>query len=677
MPITIALAGNPNCGKTTVFNELTLSRQHVGNWPGVTVDRKEGTYHKNKDLTILDLPGTYSLSPYSAEEIIARDYIVEQRPDCVIDVLDGTMLERNLYLALQIMETGVPTVLAINMMDEVEGQGTIIDFDQIESTFGVRAVPLWARQGKGFDLLMDAVQDTIASKRFPKKLGVYTFSEKMDEETLADRRYSFITDLVAKTVEKGDQGDLQKMSLTDRLDKVLTHRVLALPLFALVMYVMFAATFSENFLFIKGLPSPGIALATLVENLWAFATGLVSTLLVSLNAAHWAQSLVVDGVLGGLGAVLGFLPLILVLYLLMSFLEDSGYMARIAFVMDRMFRKFGLSGRSFIPLLMGFGCSVPAIMATRTLESEKDRRITTILCGFMPCGAKLPIFIMFVSAFFSDGNKTLVLFFIYMLSLGVSVVVSLLMHRIAYKGQVSNFLMELPQYRLPTLRSVGIHGYEKVKGFIQKAGTVILAATILIWALSNLNLASFTGENQREHGTILSPMEDSFLASAGKAVAPVFKPAGFGSWRPTVGIATGWIAKEMVVVTLAQLYSEDVSEEYLSTYFSQYDAEALAALGFEAGLYDPETAFSIYSGTILMEGSDKNALPHLRADIPNKQSALAYMAFNLLCMPCFAAVGAMKRELKSWKRTGEAVALQMGVAYVVAFLINLVGTLLF
>ncbi|MDD3057420.1 MAG: ferrous iron transport protein B [Sphaerochaeta sp.] len=676
MSTTIALAGNPNSGKTTVFNALTGSRQHVGNWPGVTVDKKEGIYTKDASFSVLDLPGTYSLNPYSAEEIITRTYIVEEKPACVIDVLDGTSLERNLYLALQILETGIPTVLAINMMDEVREKGESIDCKRLEAELGVAVVPLEARKGKGLDELMHEVRHTISTNRRPKKIPLYSLSGSVDEDTLADRRYSFITGLVEQAVvrSKGESGAVQE-NRSDKLDKILTHRFFALPVFALVMYLLFAATFSENFLFIPGLSSPGVALATLVEFLWGAITDFTASLLLSLGAADWAYSLVVDGVLEGLGAIIGFLPLILVLYLLMSFLEDSGYMARVAFVMDRIFRRFGLSGRSFIPLLMGFGCSVPAIMATRTLDSEKDRRITTLLCGFMPCGAKLPIFIMFVSLFFADGNKTVVLFFLYLLSLAVSILVSLVINRIAYKGQVSNFLMELPQYRLPTLRSVWIHGYEKVKGFVQKAGTVILAATILIWALSNFSLSSFTAEHRLEQGTVLSDMDDSLLASVGKAVAPIFKPLGFGAWRPTVGIATGWVAKEMVVVTLAQLYSEDVNDVYLQQYFSAMEADELGALGFEGGIYDSEAAFDIYAESILMEGSDEKALGSIRTDIPNKGAALAYMAFNLLCMPCFAAVGAMKRELKSWKRTTGAVAIQMGTAYVVALLINLLGLL--
>lgn len=675
MPITIALAGNPNSGKTTVFNALTGSRQHVGNWPGVTVDKKEGQYRKDKNLTILDLPGTYSLSPYSAEEIITRTYIVEEKSACIIDVLDGTSLERNLYLALQIMETQAPTVLAVNMMDEVAARGDVIDFARLEAELGVAVVPIEARNNKGLDVLMEAVYRTIEQKRKPKHLEIYSLAGKVDEDTLADRRYAYIQSLMETCVKKTGVQGVRSESVSDKLDKVLTHRFFALPVFALVMYMLFAMTFSENFLFIPGLPSPGIALAALVETVWGGLTDVVSVFLENAGASDWAYSLVVDGVLEGIGAIFGFLPLILVLYLLMSFLEDSGYMARVAFVMDRIFRRFGLSGRSFIPLLMGFGCSVPAIMATRTLDSEKDRRITTLLCGFMPCGAKLPIFIMFVSVFFAEGNKTLVLFFLYALSLSVSIVVSLIINRIAYRGQVSNFLMELPQYRLPKLRSVWIHGYEKVKGFVQKAGTVILAATILIWVLSNFNVQSFTGQNRLERGTVLSEMDNSFLASVGKTVAPVFKPTGFGAWRPTVGIATGWIAKEMVVVTLAQLYSEDVSEAYLEQYFASMDADALAELGFSDGIYSPDEAFDIYTEAVLMEGGDEHALSTIHADIPTKQAALAYMAFNLLCMPCFAAVGAMKRELKSWRRTASAVGIQMATAYIVALLINLIGSL--
>ncbi len=441
------------------------------------------------------------------------------------------------------------------------------------------------------------------------------------------------------------------------------------------MYLLFACTNSENFLFL-GIPSPGIWLAGLVESLWGGLTEAIEGLLGS--ASPWVYSLVIDGIMAGLGAILGFIPLVLVLYLLISFLEDCGYMARIAFVLDRIFRRFGLSGRSFIPLLQGFGCSVPAVMATRTLESEKDRKITAILAGFMPCGAKLPIFALFVSTLFADSNQTLVTYSVYIFSIVMAILVSLLLNKFVYKDGASNFIMELPQYRVPTLKSVLIHGWEKVKGFAVKAGTVIFVSTVLIWFLAGFNMDSFNGRNaaENEDGSIMCEMNDSFMASIGNVIAPVFKPLGFGEWRPAVGVVTGWIAKENVVVTFAQLYEEDVTEEYLEEYFSQYAPEELEELGFEGGVYDAEAAADIYSEGVLFEGGDENALPHMKDDIKTKAAAYAYMVFNLLCMPCFAAVGAMKRELKTWKETGKAVGIQMATAYIAALLVNIVGGLL-
>ena len=691
MSYTIALAGNPNCGKTSLFNELTGSKQHVGNWPGVTVDKKEGTYKKDSQFMILDLPGTYSLSPYSAEEVIARDYIVNEKPDCVINIIDSTCIERNLYLSLQIMETGVPTVLALNMMDEVEKRGIKIDAEGLAKTLGVTVVPIIARSGKGIPELMAAVADTIKTGKKPAELELYKKAREADlkeasdsydpEEVKADLRYTFIGELSSKYVVKPLDEFVGTETTSDKMDKILTNRWLALPIFALVVYLIFACTFSENFLFVPGLASPGVWLAGIVEGVWGWLTDLVAGGLEAAGAADWAMGLVVDGILGGIGAVLGFLPLVLVLYVLMSFLEDSGYMARVAFVMDRIFRRFGLSGRSFIPLLMGFGCGVPAIMASRTLESEKDRKITTIITAFMPCGAKLPIFAMFVATFFTDVNQTLVLFSIYMVSIVTAIVVSLILNTVVYKSAVSNFLMELPQYRLPTLKSVAIHCGEKLKGFAEKAGSVILVSTIVLWLLSNFNLGSFNGTNREaaiaagEEPTIMCQMNDSFLASIGGVIAPVFKPLGFGEWRPAVGVVTGWIAKEMVVVTFSQLYQEDVNPEYLESYFGGFAPEELEELGFEGGVYDQDTAVTVYSETILFEGADENALPTVKEDIKTPQAAYAYMIFNLLCMPCFAAVGAMKRELKTWKSTGGAIAIQMVTAYLVSLLINLIGGL--
>ncbi len=731
MSYMIALAGNPNCGKTTLFNELTGARQHVGNWPGVTVDKKEGVYRKNKQISVLDLPGTYSLSPYSAEEIIARDYIVKERPDAVINILDGTSIERNLYLTLQIMETRIPMIVAINMMDEVEAKGDRIDCVKLGKLLGVPVVPIVARNGKGVDDLMKAAVKVAEDKQLTNRPDIYDSQikdiieevskslkiakeeesywkalklveadevvfEELEEDKktkikliienaekskdtdleakIADLRYQYITKLVKEAVKKSNVGHVETKS--DKFDKLLTNRFLAIPVFAVVMYILFAFTFSENFLFIEGLPSPGVWLAGLAETGWGALTALLEGVLT--DASPWVYSLVIDGIMGGIGAVIGFIPLVLVLFLLISLLEDSGYMARVAFVMDRIFRRFGLSGRSFIPLLMGFGCGVPAITSTRTLESEKDRRITTIITGFMPCGAKLPIFAMFVSVIFADSNKTLVTYSLYMLSIVVAIVVSLLLNKFLYKSEVSNFVMELPQYRIPTGRSVAIHAIEKIKDFAIKAGTIIFLSTILLWLLSNFNVDSFNGKNAaaNEDGSIMSHMDDSFLAQGSSVIAPIFKPLGFGEWRPTVGIITGWIAKENVVVTFSQLYDEDMTDEYLEGFFAEFSSEELEELGFEGGIYNPEAAADIYTEGILFEGGDEGALTTMKDDIPNKAAAYAYMVFNLLCMPCFAAVGAMKRELKTWRLTGFGIGVQMLTAYIVALLINQIGGLL-
>jgi ferrous iron transport protein B len=684
MDLRIALAGNPNCGKTTLFNELTGSKQHVGNWPGVTVDKKEGTYKKDKNITILDLPGIYSLSPYSAEEIVARDYIVKERPDALINIVDGTSIERNLYLTLQIMETQVPTVIAINMMDEVESRGDSIDCKKISDMLGVPVVPIVARTGKGIAELIEAASKVGREPQKSIAKEIYTASileavsqveevlgepqsadrdwkaikivegdeillenlssdqkKKVDqiidevnkqeedvESKIADLRYKYIAKVVKAAVKKKHAEHVD--SASDKVDKVLTNRWLALPLFAGIMYLMFSITFGETILgFIPGL---GVWLQTLVVDFW---DGPLTTFLVdgitALGASPWAISLVQDGIMEGLGGVVSFLPQILILFLLLSFLEDSGYMARVAFVMDRIFRKFGLSGRSFIPLLMGFGCSVPAMMASRTLENEKDRRLTMIITPFMSCGAKLPIYLMFAATLFPNSNKTLILFSIYFLGMAVAILVGIILSKTMFKGGVSNFIMELPQYRVPTIKSVLIHGWEKVKGFAIKAGTVIFASTVLIWLLSRFSFSfQYLAEEQ---------MELSIIAQIGKALKFIFIPLGFGNdWRPVVGTITGFIAKENIVATFGVL-------------FHAADGVADAA----------------------MEGSA--ALPGV-ADVFTKVSAYSYMAFNLLCMPCFAAVGALKKEMGSWKWTLKAVGVQMLVAYIVALIINLIGNLL-
>ena len=595
--LSIALAGNPNCGKTTLFNEITGSKQHVGNWPGVTVEKKEGKYKKDKAMTIVDLPGIYSLSPYSAEEIVARNYIVEEKPDVLINIIDGTNIERNMYLTLQILETGIPTVVALNMMDEVESSGTKIDIDKISKALGVKVVPIVARNGKNIDILMDEVKKV--SKEKNKELNIYSKdvedfladilsqinennkgnenvnarwrsiklleedpieSEKLSsdmknkiepivskanaklngdaEGEIADQRYKFISNVVSKSVKRQVQKDGTRIETTsDKIDKVLTNRIIAIPAFLVIMYGLFKITFGEGPLGI------GVWLQTIVGDFWdGPLTETILTSIENMGASEWALSLVGDGILAGLGGVISFLPQILVLFLLMSILEDSGYMARVAFVMDKLFRRFGLSGKSFIPLLMGFGCSVPAVMASRTLENERDRKITIAITPFMSCGAKLPIYLMFAATLFAGSNQTVVVYSIYILGLVVAVISALILSKFVFKGEASNFIMELPQYRIPTLRSVLIHAWEKVKGFVIKAGTIILGSTILIWFLSNFNLGG------------MCEMEDSILATIGRSIQWIFAPLGFGNWKASVAVVTGWIAKENIVSTFGVLY---------------------------------------------------------------------------------------------------------------------------
>ena len=678
MSIRIALAGNPNCGKTTLFNDITGSKQHVGNWPGVTVEQKTGKYKKNKEIEIVDLPGIYSLSPYSAEEIVARDYIVDENPDVLIDIVDGTNIERNLYLTLQVLETKIPTVIALNMMDEVEASGTKIDVKKLSKILGVPVIPIVARNGKGVNELMEAAQkiassktqsndlevfspqvnnyiteivgllndndnqnhksssyemwqaikileeDEIVIEKLPgnKRAKITSIVEKANsdfngdtEAEIADQRYKFISEVVNKTVSKPLKANGQRKETTsDKIDKVLTNRIIAIPAFLVIMYALFSITFGEGPLGI------GVWLQTIVTDFWDGPfTETIMGAIESMGAADWATGLVGDGILAGVGGVVSFLPQILVLFLLMSFLEDSGYMARVAFVMDRLFRKFGLSGKSFIPLLMGYGCSVPAVMASRTLESEKDRRLTIMITPFMSCGAKLPIYLMFAATLFTQYNQTLIIYSIYMIGIVVAVIGALILSNTLFKGETSNFIMELPQYRIPTLKSVLIHAWEKVKGFAIKAGTIILGSTILIWFLSSFN---FSG---------MCEMDESILASIGRGIQWIFTPLGFGEWRASVAVVTGWIAKENIVSTFGVL-------------FGAADAVSEAAA----------------------EGTA--ALPGLSA-VFTQAAAFSYMAFNLLCMPCFAAVGAIKKEMGSWKWTGITIAFQMITAYIVAFIV--------
>lgn len=652
----IALVGNPNSGKTTLFNELTGSSQHVGNWPGVTVEKKEGHIKKNKDTKIIDLPGIYSLSPYSLEEVITRDYITTEKPDVIIDIVDATNLERNLYLTTQLIETGIPVVVALNMMDIVEKNKDHIHTDKLSSIFGVPVVEISAAYGKNIDELIKVTLDT-AKKKAEAPMEIFDFEleaairevedllpdslgnqsryyaikaleddekalenvnietndrineirdnleEKNDdiiESIITNERYEFITKHITKIYHKGREVAL---STSDKIDSIVTNKWLALPIFFVIMwfvyYVSIATVGDMTVGFVEGA----------VESLQEMAGGALE----SAGAAEWTVSLVSDGIIGGVGAIFTFVPQLMILFFFLSLLEDSGYLARVAFIMDRIFRKFGLSGKSFIPMLIGTGCSIPGIMASRTIENRKDRNMTIILTPFIPCGAKLPVFAMFIGMLFP--HATWIGPSVYIIAIVVIIVSGILLKRTKmFAGDPAPFVMELPPYKLPRFKGVMIHMWEKAKSFIKKAGTIIFAATVLIWFLQSFNWRlEYLGEN----------IEASMLASIGNSVKWIFVPLGFGdNWASAVASVTGLIAKEVVVSTFATVGS------VMPIMFSQV------------------TAFS-------------------------------FMIFTIFAAPCFAAIGAMRRELGSRKWLAFALAFQTGVAYVLAMIANVVGHLIF
>ena len=675
MSFTFALVGNPNCGKTTMFNEITGSTQYVGNWPGVTVEKKEGKAKKFKEnIKVIDLPGIYSLSPYTMEEIIARDYIVDEKPDLVINIVEATNIERNLYLTTQLMELGVPVIVALNMMDAVEAKGDKIDIELLEKSLGIPVIPTSASKGRGVHELMEkalTLVQTAVVKTHQQHQRIYDESiekcieevetliikqitgkynarwvalkflegdEKVQEKLnlpvtllsdikhyqqclekeydndletiIADNRYRFISSIVSKAVRKKTDSSL---TLSDKIDKVITNRILAIPIFLFVMFSVFQITFGA-------IGSVTIDFLDIFIN--ETAAGAISGWLEVGGAALWLQALVVDGILAGLGSILVFVPQIMILFLFLSILEDSGYMARAAFVMDRLLRKLGLTGKSFIPMLMGFGCSVPAVMAARTLENEKDRKLTIILTPFMSCGARLPIYALFAAAFFAQ-NQSLVIFSVYILGIVVAVLSGILLKKTVLKGDAAPFVMELPPYRLPTFKGILIHMWDRGKGFIKKAGTVIFAASVVIWFCQTFSFSL----------QMVESAEESIFGMIGSAIAPVFAPLGFGDWKSSVAILTGLVAKEVVVATMGILYGiSEVGEDSVEL------ATALQAV------FTPLKAYS-------------------------------FMAFTLLYMPCIAAFAAIKREMNSWKWTLFAVAYQTGIAWVVALLIFQIGSL--
>jgi ferrous iron transport protein B len=663
--MVFALAGNQNCGKTTLFNQLTGSNQHVGNFPGVTVDQKAGSIRGHSDATVVDLPGIYSLSPYSSEEIVTRDFLLKQHPDGIINIVDATNIERNLYLSMQLIELNIPMVIALNMMDEVRANGGTIKIEAFQKAIGVPVVPISASKNEGVEELIDLAIETASVKRVPKRQDfcsgavhrtIHSIAHMVEdhaqrihvpprfaatklvegdapmmealrlsdnekdmiqhdvtemerelntdhEAALADMRYSFIEKLCANTVVKMGESKEHRRSI--RIDRVLTGKYLAIPIFLLIMVLIFWLTFGVIGKFFSDLLSVGIdSLST------AVAAGLTA---YGINPV--VKSLIINGVFAGVGSVIQFLPTIVVLFFFLSILEDSGYMARVAFVMDKPLRKIGLSGRSFVPMLIGFGCSVPAIMSTRTLPSERDRKMTIMLTPFMSCSAKLPIYAIFTAAFFPD-HAALVMILLYVMGIVMGIISGLLMKSTLFHGNPVPFVMELPNYRMPSGKTVVLLMWEKAKDFLQRAFTIIFVATIVIWFLQTFD----------SRFNVVSNSKDSMLAAIGQFLAPIFAPLGFGDWRASTALLTGFTAKEAVISTFAVLMGTSASG-------------LASALG---GIFSPLTAFS-------------------------------FLTFTLLYTPCIAAITAVKNEMHSVKSAFGVIFFQCGIAWIVAFFIYHVG----
>ena len=673
-PLTFALAGNQNCGKTTLFNQLTGSNQHVGNFPGVTVDRKDGVIRNHKEATVTDLPGIYSLSPYSNEEIVTRDFILSERPSGIINIVDASNIERNLYLTMQLMELDTPMVLALNMMDEVRANGGTIMVNQLEEMLGIPVVPISAAKNEGIDELIEhaihvaryrelpgridfctagsdpadprgavhrcihsvghLIEDHAAAAGLPLRFAATKLVEgdpliekalqlnpnetdilghaiaEMEtvtgldrEAALADMRFTFIEKLCSATVVKPGESLEHKRSVA--IDKILTGKYTALPCFAGIMALVFWLTF-------------GVVGSTLSD--WMtlgidWFTGVVDRALTAYQINPVVHSLVIDGIFAGVGSVLSFLPTIVILFFFLSILEDTGYMARVAFVMDKLLRRIGLSGRSFVPMLVGFGCSVPAIMATRTLSSERDRRMTILLTPFMSCSAKLPIYALFTAAFFPRVWRAPVMIFLYLFGILCGILYSLILKQTCFRGEPVPFVMELPNYRLPSPKSVGQLIWEKARDFIQRAFTIIFVATVVIWFLQTFDTRL----------NVAATPDSSLLALVGSLITPIFKPLGFGDWRISTALITGFTAKESVVSTL----------------------------------------------TVLL-GGDTGALNMLFTPF----TALVFLIFTLLYTPCVAAIAAVKRELGGGRAALGVVLMQCGIAWVMAFAVHCVGVLL-
>ena len=664
MGMIFALAGNQNCGKTTLFNALTGSNQHVGNFPGVTVDQKSGEVKGYKDCSVVDLPGIYSLRTYTQEEIVTRDFILNQKPDGIINIVDATNIERNLYLTLQLLTLRVPMVLALNMMDEVRANGGTVDVQKLSEDLGIPVVPITAAKGEGVSELMDRAVETAKNRVLPKvydfcaadspvhrcvhavvhliedhaeRLGLPTrfcatkliegdeaMADRLELDqnerellehcvvqmetengldrnaSLADMRYSFIEKVTADAVVKCQESREHKRSV--KLDRVLTGKYTALPVFFGIMLLIFYLTFNVIGQGLSDLLAAGID----------YVTAGVDGALTAYGINPVVHSLIIDGIFAGVGSVLSFLPIIVTLFFFLSILEDTGYMARVAFVMDKLLRKIGLSGRSIVPMLIGFGCSVPAIMATRTVSSDRDRKMTILLTPYMSCSAKIPIYGFFTAAFFTE-HKALVMISLYVLGMAVGVLAALVMKNTAFKGKPVPFVMELPNYRLPSAKSVGLLLWEKAKDFLQRAFTVIFLATVVIWFLQSFDTRL----------NVVTDSVDSLLALIGQWLAVLFKPLGFGDWRCATALISGFIAKESVVSTLE----------------------------------------------VLLGGAAITSLFTVR-------SAVSFLVFTLLYTPCVAAVATIRRELGSGLKTVGVVVMQCAVAWLAAYAAFLIGGLL-
>ena len=673
MSVKIALAGNPNCGKTTLFNALTGSNQFVGNWPGVTVEKKEGKLKGHKDVTIMDLPGIYSLSPYTLEEVVARNYLIAERPDAILNIIDGTNLERNLYLSTQLMELGIPVIMAVNMMDIVEKNGDKIHIDKLSKALGCEVVKISALKGTGIKEAAEKAVKVAQNKKIStpvhefqsdveaviteieNRLGnsvpeeqkrffaikllerddkikaqmtsapdvsaeISELENKMDDDTesiITNERYVYISSIIKSCYTKNKTGE--KLTISDKIDRVVTNRFLALPIFAVVMYIVyyvsittvggFLTDWTNDVLFGEIIPSA------------------IESFLTAVHCADWLQGLILDGIVAGVGAVLGFVPQMLVLFIFLAFLESCGYMARVAFIMDRIFRKFGLSGKSFIPMLIGTGCGVPGIMASRTIENERDRRMTIMTTTFIPCGAKLPIIALIAGALF-DGASWVApsAYFVGVAAIIISGII--LKKTKMFAGDPAPFVMELPAYHWPTVSNVLRSMWERGWSFIKKAGTIILLSTIVLWFLMSFGWidGSFTMLEAEQ-------LDASILSKIGSAIAWIFAPLGWGNWRMAVAAVSGLIAKENVVGTFGMLYGfAEVAED----------------------------------GTEIW-GQLASSMTQL--------AAYSYLVFNLLCAPCFAAMGAIKREMNNTKWFWFAIGYQCIFAYVVSLCIYQIGML--